>query len=134
MNQQLRVALIKSMFDAFLASGGPGPLLEELTDDAEIRLTIADGTPLSGVFRGKEGLITYFTRNEEVVEIGSMEATSYLSGSDQVAVIGRETLTVRRSGRKVEDLDWVVLYTFRSDKICKIVIIEDTSEIAAAYR
>lgn len=134
MTEQNRLQIVREIFDAFLSSGDTGPLLDALSEDVEFRLTVAAGTPLSGVFRGKEGVRQYFLRNDEVVRNHAMEVLSYLAGGEQVAVIGRETLTVKRSGAVMADSDWVTLIKFRDNRITQVLVVEDTSAIAAAYQ
>lgn len=126
--------IIKDLFEAFTQRGDIEPLLAAVSDDVQLRLTIADGTPLSGVFHGRAGIRQYFERNAETVQIAEFDILNYLSGGDQVAVVGRETMTVIRSGRVLKNSDWVTLFTFRDDKVVQVLVIEDTSGIVAAYR
>ncbi len=114
-------------------TGDLAPMMSILEEDVTMRLTVADGTPLSGVFQGKEGVLRYLGLNAETVRADSMEVVNYLEGGNQVAVVGRETLTVVRSGRVMKNADWVMLFTFRGDRVKKIVIIEDTHEIATSF-
>lgn len=126
--------IIKALFEAFTQRGDIEPLLAAVSDDVQLRLTIADGTPLSGVFHGRAGIRQYFERNAETVQIAEFDILNYLSGGAQVAVVGRETMTVIRSGRVLKNSDWVTLFTFRDDKVVQVLVIEDTSGIVAAYR
>jgi thioesterase domain-containing protein/ketosteroid isomerase-like protein len=129
-----RIELAKDMFEQFL-KGNTAPIFEAVADDVEVRLTIGPGTPLSGVFRGPQGLGEYFARNAAAVEQTAFEIHSFLEGEGQVAITGRESLTVRATGVEVKDSDWVMVCTFNpAGKIGKIVVIEDTSAIAGAYR
>jgi ketosteroid isomerase-like protein len=126
------IALLEDIFAAFLA-GNIAPLLAAVTDDVSFRLTVLPGTPLSGEFRGKAGLETYFARHDETVETSDFEISSYLFGGDQVAVVGKETLKVIRSGVVQPGSDWVTIFTFRGDKIASVLVVEDTARIWAAY-
>lgn len=127
-----RLAISREIFESFLR-GELAPLFSALDDHVELSLTIGAGTPLSGVFRGKAGVERYLSNNAETVEVTQMAVSNYLAGGDQVAVVGRETLIVKRSGEVVEDSDWITLFTFREAKIVKVLIVEDTSRILAAY-
>ncbi len=133
MTEQDRLQTVREIFDSFLSQGDTEPLLAAMSDDVEFRLTVASGTPLSGVFFGKEGVRQYFLRNDETVQTSAIAALSFLAGGDQVAVVGRETLTVKRTGTVVQDADWVTLVTFRGEQITKVLVIEDTSAITAAF-
>ncbi|HNN91124.1 MAG TPA: nuclear transport factor 2 family protein [Pseudomonadota bacterium] len=129
-----RLTLVREIFEAFISSGSGDLLFAAVTEDVTCQLTIAEGTPLSGVFHGKAGLQEYFTRQGDVAELEAVEVLSYLQGESQVAVVGRESMRVKRSGQVARNLDWVTLLTFRGDQICSILTLEDTSAIAAAYR
>lgn len=132
MTQQDRIALTQELFGAFL-QGNMDPIFAAVSDDVEVRLTVSPGTPLSGDFHGKSGLAEYFTKNAETVETTAFEILNYLAGGDQVAVVGRESFIVRSTGAASVDSDWVMLCTFKEDKISSIVVIENTSAIAEAY-
>jgi ketosteroid isomerase-like protein len=134
MNDLDRLARVRQIFEAFVTSGSGDLLFATVSDDVICQLTIAPGTPLSGVFRGKDGLQQYFARQAEVAEMESVEVLNYLQGGDQIAVVGRESLRIKRSGETARDLDWVTVLTFRGNQICQLVTLEDTSAIAAAYR
>lgn len=129
-----RLTRVKQIFDAFITTGSGDLLFAAVSDDVTCQLTIAEGTPLSGIFRGKAGLQEYFERQGDVADLETVEVLNYLQGGDQIAVVGRESMRVKRSGQRAHNLDWVTVLTFRGDQICQIVTLEDTSAIAAAYR
>jgi ketosteroid isomerase-like protein len=134
MNQSERVDVIKGIFAAFIERGDVEPLLAASTEDVTIRLTVLPGTPLSGEFKGKDGVRTYFVRNAETVESTDFTVTNYLVGGDQIGVVGTEALKVLRSGETHAGLHWVVLFAFRGDKIESVLVVEDTAPISSAYR
>jgi ketosteroid isomerase-like protein len=132
MDQTARIALVEDILAALLA-GSIVPLLAAVTDDVSLRLTVLPGTPLSGEFKGKAGLETYFALNAETVETNDLEIANYLAGGDQVAVVGKETLKVIRSGEVHQGSDWVMIFTFRGDQIASVLVVEDTARLWAAY-
>ena len=134
MPEAQRLSIIRQIFDSFVQGGSAAPLLAAVSDDVECRLTIAEGTPLCGTFRGKEGLQRYLDIQAELAEVLCIEILNYLVGGDQIAVSGRETFRIRRTDEVCRDCDWVTLFTFREDKITRIVTVEDTTALAAAYR
>jgi ketosteroid isomerase-like protein len=134
MCEQDRLRTAKHIFDAIVKSGDTSPLVESLTDDVKFRLTVAPGTPLSGIFIGKEGVQEYLARNEEFIQTDKLEVLNYLVGGDQVAVVGREHMTVKRSGSTQWNSDWVTLFTFRGNKIAEVLVVEDTTAIFTAHR
>lgn len=133
MTRDPRIALVQDIFAAFVESGDIAPLLAAVTDDVSFSLTVLPDTPLSGEFRGKDGLQTYFARNAETVETTDFEIEGYLAGGDQVAVVGRETLKVIRSGATHQGSTWVTICTFRGDKIERVRVVENTALLSAAY-
>ena len=46
--------LVKTVMEQFMQAG-PEPLLAAITDDAEIKAILPEGTPISGEFRGRDG-------------------------------------------------------------------------------
>lgn len=129
-----RLSIIRQIFDAFANAGSAEPLFAAVSEDVECRLTIAEGTPLSGTFRGKLGLQRYFEIQAELAEIQSIEVLNFLVGGDQIAVSGRETLRIKKTGAVCQDSDWVTIFTFRDNQIIRILTIEETGALAAAYR
>lgn len=134
MPETQRLSIIRQIFDSIVQGGSAAPLLAAVSDDVECRLTIAEETPLGGTFRGKQGLQRYLEIQAELAEILRMEVLNYLVGGDQIAVSGRETFRIRRTDEVCEDCDWVTLFTFRENKIIRIVTVEDTTALAVAYR
>lgn len=59
-NANDKTALLRKIFKEFAATGAPTLLIDTLTEDAVYSLSVGPGTPLSGEFRGKEGVAHYF--------------------------------------------------------------------------
>jgi ketosteroid isomerase-like protein len=132
MTETEQLNLVKHLVEQY-QQGNFAPIAMALSEDVVLRPTIAEGTPLSGIFHGPQGVAEYFSKIPEVVETNAMEVLNFLVGGQQVAVTGRETLTVKKTGRQMKEADWVMLFTFTGDKISEVVIVEDTTEIARAY-
>jgi len=131
--ESANLRLVKHMVKSY-EGGDMGAVMSLLSDDVTIHLTVAEGTPLSGIFKGRDGVNQYFERNAQTMEPQSMEVNNFLAGGSQVAVIGRETIKVKRSGELMQDADWVMLCTVRNGKITSIEVIEDTAVLSRAYR
>jgi hypothetical protein len=133
MGTRENLALARDFLDNFSSPRGIELLLDSITEDAVYKLTIPDGTPLSGEFRGREGMKTYFQRTDETVEILELNIHFYAAGDEtRVVAIGDETLRVKKNDR-VFFSEWATVFTFRDDKIARILVIEDCSAIAEAY-
>jgi amino acid adenylation domain-containing protein len=126
-----RVAIVQKALGEYL-KGNLEPLFQAAHAEIEVRLTIGPDTPLSGTFRGKEGLREYLRRNDEHVEVLAFEVLNILEGGDQIAIFGRESIRIKQTGDRVQDSDWVMLCTFRDEKIGAITVVEDTSAVARA--
>lgn len=133
MSHDRRISLLKDIFTAFIERRDTAPLLAAVTDDVSWAITVLPGTPISGEFRGKQGVEAYFARTAETVEVIDFVVDNYLAGGDQVAVAGRETVKVIRSGELHQDLPWVTLFWFRGDLIERALAIENTASISMAY-
>jgi hypothetical protein len=127
------VRLVKTTMDAFMAAGNPEPLLAAITEDAEIKAIIPDGTPISGEFRGREGFLRYLTALHEVMEILAVETTDITASADHVVMLGTEKARVRRTG-KMLDCEVATVFTIKGGKIARMVALADMSPIVDAYR
>ncbi|EYF01385.1 Hypothetical protein CAP_8316 [Chondromyces apiculatus DSM 436] len=123
---------MRRIYGDYAATGSAGGLLESLTDDVSLTLTIPAGTPISGTFRGKEAVMGYFRTLREVVEQLTVEVHDYLAGEDKVVVLGAESLRVRRTGEAFSTA-WASVYSFRWDRIKSVLVIKDLSAVSKAY-
>lgn len=126
------VNLIRTTMEALLA-GDPGPLLAALTQDAEIRAVIPEGTPISGHFQGRDGFLRYFAALDEVMEILEVQTTDYTGSETSVVILGHERARVRRTGALL-DCDIATVFTLRDGKITRMLAMADMSPIVDAYR
>ena len=132
MSIEANVNLIKTTMAAFLA-GDPEPLLAALTEDAEIKAVIPDGTPISGHFQGRDGFLRYFAALGEVMEILEVQTTDYTGSATSVVILGHERARVRRTGAML-DCDIATVFTLRDGKIARMLAMADMSPIVDAYR
>ena len=116
-----------------MSAGNPEPLLAAITEDAEIKAIIPDGTPISGEFRGREGFLRYLTALNEVMEILAVETTDITASADHVVMLGTEKARVRRTG-KMLDCEVATVFTIQGGKIARMVALADMSPIVDAYR
>lgn len=132
-SEAANLRVVKKMVQSY-QGGDVGSVMKLLADEVTIQLTVSEGTPLSGVFKGKDGVNQYFSRNADTVETQAMEVQNFLAGGNQVAVLGRETIKIKHSGELMQDADWVMLCTLKAGKIVAIEVIEDTAALSRAYR
>jgi ketosteroid isomerase-like protein len=89
--------------------------------------------PWLGIYRGKEavkGFLAHLHRNLEVTAYGPREV---ISAGDKAAAFGWFRLRVLQTGRSV-DISYSVLFELRGGLIVKYHFLENTFDVAAAFR
>ena len=132
MSQQGNIELVKTTMDA-LMSGNPEPLFAAITEGFVIKAVIPEGTPISGEFRGKEGLLRYLQALGEVMEILEVRSDDYTASADHVVILGYERARVRKTGKLLE-CDIATVVGVENGRITKLVALADMSAIVEAYR
>jgi ketosteroid isomerase-like protein len=80
--------------------------------------------PDAGVYRGFEGLLTFFNRWQESWESLELEPLEYIEAGDQVVTVIRQSGRGRLSGAEVEHR-FAQLWTLRDGKIVRMVMYPD---------
>jgi ketosteroid isomerase-like protein len=110
------------------------PLLDHLADDVVLKVTIPDGTPISGEFHGKQAVVDHFMRVGEILEFTQEEPSQYFVDGDRVVVLGKESVEIKESGVTVTASDYVDVLDFRDGQITRFLIIQDLTAVVDAYR
>jgi ketosteroid isomerase-like protein len=127
------IRLVKTVMEEFMHRGSPESLFKAIAEDFEIKAVIPDGTPISGHFKGREGLLRYLTAVNEVMEIIEVQTIDVTASADHVVMLGTEKARVRRSG-KMLDCETATVFTLSDGKIKKMAAFADMSSIVEAYR
>ena len=61
------------------------PRFAYLADDVVFKMTIPEGTPISGEFRGKQAVIDYFTRIGEIAELRQEQPLEILTAGNRTS-------------------------------------------------
>jgi hypothetical protein len=133
MSESDNVTIVKKFYDDLSRTGKVSILEDYVADDVTIKLSIPEDTPLGGIFRGKDGAMTYFTRVDEAMEILSVDLWDFIPKDDRVVVLGYEKARVRATGKPFES-EWVVVFTLANGKFTKLLIIEDVSALVEEFR
>lgn len=133
MSTEENVKLVMSAMDGFMRTGDPTSLLAAIAEDAVIKAVIADGTPISGDFRGPEGFLRYFQALSEVMEILEVRTSDVTASADHVVLLGHERARVRRTG-EILDCDVATVFAVKDGKITRVLALADMSTIVDAYR
>jgi ketosteroid isomerase-like protein len=110
------------------------PLLDRLADDVVFKVTIPEGTPISGEFRGKEAVTEHFQRLPELLEFEQEQPMDFLGRDDRVVVLGRESFHIKRNGVTVKGSEYADVIDFRDGLIATFLVIQDLSAVVDAYR
>lgn len=128
------IALARTVIEAGNVSGDWQPLIDHLADDVVFKLTVPDGTPISGEVRGKEAVVQHFANLGNFLGFSQEKPIEYFGNGDRVIVLGRESVEIKKSGVTVPGSDYVTVLDFRGDRITLFLVIQDMSEFTAAYR
>lgn len=123
--------LVKDGYAAFGRGDLPG-LLSLLAEDI-VRDMPGEGLPISGRYRGRDGVASFFEKLRQEADIMEFQPREFLADGDRVLVVGWERMKIKTSGRGAE-IDWVMSFTVRNGKIAAFRQYTDTKAIADAYK
>jgi ketosteroid isomerase-like protein len=126
------VRLIKDCFDAF-GRGDAGFIVARVTDDVDWRHPAGGDVPYGGVYSGRRGVEQFFTRIGAAVEVRTWEPRYVLAAGDEVVATGAWSGTAQPTGRTFAT-DWAMVFGFRDGRIASFKVVEDTAQLAAAFR
>ena len=102
-----------------------------------IRLVSEPGAgelPWAGVYEGHAGVETQQDRLAEHAEVSDLEELDFLVSENQVAVVLRLEMTLKKDGQKVSFPRYVQLFTFdESGKVASVCEVYDPTELLAAW-
>ena len=106
-------------------------LLDHLADDVVFKVTIPEGTPISGVFRGKQAVAGCFARLGSIAVFHQERPQRYIADGDRLIVLGDDSFDIRKNGVTARS-ECATVVTFRDGLITGILIILDLSALAEA--
>jgi ketosteroid isomerase-like protein len=109
-------------------------LIDHLADDVIFKVTVPDGTPISGEFRGKQAVVDHFNRLGSLLEFRQEQPLQYFGEGDRVVVLGKESFDVKENGVTVRGSEYADVFDFRGGRITRFLIIQDLSAVVEAYR
>jgi ketosteroid isomerase-like protein len=110
------------------------PLLDHLAEDVVFKVTIPEGTPISGEFRGKRAVAEHFERLPELLEFEQEKPMDFLGSSDRVVVLGRESFVIKKNNVTVTGSEYADVLDFRDGMITRFLVIQDLTAVVDAYR
>ena len=130
MQNDNRMALVKTMMEEYATSGSAELILAQLAEDVTWKTTAPAGTRLRELFIGSKRVEEYFRRSDELLEVRDVKINDYFQNGDKVVVIGTEQLRSRQNGA-TNTSDWAAVFTFRKEHIAEVLVIEDLSILSA---
>lgn len=110
------------------------PFVDHLADDVVFRATIPDGTPASGEHRGKEAVTEYFMKTLPAFAVFEQKVPmEFVDDGDRVIILGDDAYKMIKTGQTFRS-PYAMVVRFERDRIKSILIIQDLSGMAAAYR
>jgi ketosteroid isomerase-like protein len=110
------------------------PLLDRLADDVVFRVTIPEGTPISGEFRGKAAVTEHFRTLPDLLDFTQEAPMDFIGDGDRVVVLGRESFEIKKNGTLVSGSDYADVIDFREGLVANFLVIQDLSAVVDAYR
>jgi uncharacterized protein (TIGR02246 family) len=126
--QKIKDALTKAN-----TSGNWDNFLDMMDEGVTFTATIAEGTPISGIFKGKARVVEYFdTILPSVASFSQNKPIEFVIIRNKIIVLGDDTYTIAKN-QKSQRSPYAMVIDHKNGKINNILIIQDLSGIHRAY-
>jgi ketosteroid isomerase-like protein len=132
MSDQENVAAVQRMYCAF-GSGDIPALLAELADDVDWSVAGSTNIPYAGSYRGHDGVMEFFHRLVDAIDIEQFEPREFIAQGAHVAVLGHEAGRAKPTGCRFEN-SWAQVFSFGGDKVVRFHEYVDTAALEAAFK
>jgi ketosteroid isomerase-like protein len=126
------VQIIQQAFADF-ASGNIQSILNVCTDDIVWTGIENPTVPIAGTFKGKDGVIKFFSNLSENIDYSYFEPKEFFSDKDAVIVLGHHTAKVKKTGKSF-DHDWCMVFRLRDGKLYHYYVFVDTRDQAESFK
>jgi ketosteroid isomerase-like protein len=109
-------------------------LIDRLADDVVFRVTIPDGTPVSGEFRGKQAVVDHLLNLGNLLEFHQEKPLEYFGNGERVVVLGQETVEIKKNGVKVPHSEYATVFDLQDGLVTRLSVIQDMTAFVDAYR
>jgi ketosteroid isomerase-like protein len=109
-------------------------LIDRLADDVVFKVTIPEGTPVSGERRGKDAVVEHFGNLANLLEFRQEKPLEYFGSGERVVVLGQETVEIKENGATVPHSEYADVFDFRDGLVARFTIIQDLTAVVDAYR
>ena len=125
------VETIQQAFADFAAGNIQG-ILDVCTNDVVWTGAENPTVPMAGTFKGKEGVMDFFSKLAENVEFSSFEPKEFFSDKNAVIVLGTEATKVKKNGKAFQD-NWCMIFRMRDGKMYHYEVFGDTRKQAESF-
>jgi ketosteroid isomerase-like protein len=126
------IALAKRLINP--PDGNWQPLIDHLAEDVVFKVTIPEGTPVSGEFRGRQAVTEHFESLGDLLEFRQETPMEFFGEGDRVVVLGRESFEIKSNGVVVTGSEYADVLDFRDGLITRFLVIQDLIAVVDAYR
>ena len=126
------VQVIQQAFADF-GSGNIQGILDVCTNDIVWSTAENPGVPITGTFKGKDGVKNFFSTLAENVDYSSFEPKEFFSDKNAVIVLGHHSGKVKKTG-KTFDHDWCMVFRLRDEKTYNYFAFVDTRDQAESFK
>jgi ketosteroid isomerase-like protein len=129
---QDNLTIAQGIYTAF-SQGDIPAILNVLADDVEFHEPPGGEPPFTGTYHGRDGAGTFFQQMAAAVDVLMLEPQEFVAQGDTVVVLGHYRFRAKATGITY-DTDWAMVWWFRSGKVVKFQIHDDSATEAAALR
>jgi ketosteroid isomerase-like protein len=137
MSAEKNLRIVQDMYAAF-GRGDLGFVLDQIDDDCDgfcVVSATATGVPwhLGASVKGKPAAVAYFEALGSSVDHERFEQKDFAATGDHVYSTVRLVQRIRATGKTLEQPEVVHHFTFRSGKVIRCRILEDTALTSKAF-
>lgn len=126
--------MVKNIYTEADEVGNMRPIFNSLAEDVIFCSTIPDGTPISGIFEGKQHVINFYKNLLPSVAIfQKLMPAAFVMREDRVIVVGENIFTFVRTGETYHR-PYVNIISLADRLITAITLIQDFPGIHKIYR
>jgi ketosteroid isomerase-like protein len=109
-------------------------LIDRLAEDIVFTVTIPDGTPVSGEFRGKQAVVEHLLNLGNLLEFRQEKPLEFFGNDERVVVLGTESVEIKKNGVTVPNSEYATVLDFRDGLVTRFSVIQDLTAVVDAYR
>jgi ketosteroid isomerase-like protein len=109
-------------------------LIDRLADDVVFKVTIPDGTPVSGEFRGKQAVVEHLLNLGNLLEFRQEKPLEFFGNGERVVVLGTESVEIKKNGVTVPNSEYATVLDFHDGLVTRFSVIQDLTAVVDAYR